>query len=99
MVPGRLGPFQVNSVVPAVNAEAARLRSQGADVIVALGHEGANAGTISQPTGLLIDIADHLVGVDVAVGDHSDLQVNAVGPNGANTPISPTMQGPYQLRN
>ncbi len=48
----------------------------------ALGHEGANAGTISLPTGPLIDIADSVVGVDVVVGDHNDLQVDAVRPNG-----------------
>jgi 2',3'-cyclic-nucleotide 2'-phosphodiesterase (5'-nucleotidase family) len=82
LFPGRLGPFEVRPVVPAVNAETALLLSQGADVIVALGHEGANAGTIDQPTGPLIDIADNLVNVDVVVGDHNDVQVNAVRPNG-----------------
>ena len=82
LFPGRLGPFEVRPVVPAVNAETAQLLSQGADVIVALGHEGANAGTIDQPTGPLIDIADNLVNVDVVVGDHNDVQVNAVRPNG-----------------
>ena len=82
LFPGRLGPFEVRPVVPAVNAEAARLRSRGVDVIIALGHEGANAGTIDQPTGPLIDIADNLVKVDVVVGDHNDVQVNAVRPNG-----------------
>jgi 2',3'-cyclic-nucleotide 2'-phosphodiesterase (5'-nucleotidase family) len=51
-------------------------------VIVALGHEGANAGTVTEPTGALIDIADELEGVDVVMGDHNDVQVNAVRPNG-----------------
>jgi 2',3'-cyclic-nucleotide 2'-phosphodiesterase (5'-nucleotidase family) len=49
---------------------------------VALGHEGANAGTVTQPTGPLIDIADNVVGADVVIGDHNDLQVNAVRSNG-----------------
>ena len=41
----------------AVNAEAAKLANK-TDVIVALGHEGATAGTVTEPTGPLIDIAD-----------------------------------------
>jgi 2',3'-cyclic-nucleotide 2'-phosphodiesterase (5'-nucleotidase family) len=82
LFPGRLGPFQVQPVVPAVNAETARLRSRGADIVIALGHEGATGGTVDQPTGPLIDIADHVVKVDAVIGDHNDLQVNAVRPNG-----------------
>ncbi len=66
----------------AVNAQAATLRSRGVNTIVAIGHEGANAGTISDPTGPLIDIADGLQGVDVAIGDHNDIQVIATRPNG-----------------
>jgi 2',3'-cyclic-nucleotide 2'-phosphodiesterase (5'-nucleotidase family)/predicted AlkP superfamily phosphohydrolase/phosphomutase len=82
LFPGRLGPFQVRPVVPAVQAEVNRLRSKGVDVIVALGHEGANAGTVDQPVGPLVDIADALVKTDVVIGDHNDIQVNAVRPNG-----------------
>jgi 2',3'-cyclic-nucleotide 2'-phosphodiesterase (5'-nucleotidase family) len=82
LFPGRLGPFQVGPVVPAVNAEAARLRGNGADVIIALGHEGATGGTVDQPTGPLIDIADSVVRVDAIIGDHNDLQVNSVRSNG-----------------
>jgi 2',3'-cyclic-nucleotide 2'-phosphodiesterase (5'-nucleotidase family)/predicted AlkP superfamily phosphohydrolase/phosphomutase len=82
LFPGRLGPFEVRPILPAVNAEAARLRQQGVDIIVALGHEGANAGTVSQPTGPLIDFADNVVGVDVVMGDHNDVQVDAVRANG-----------------
>jgi 2',3'-cyclic-nucleotide 2'-phosphodiesterase (5'-nucleotidase family)/predicted AlkP superfamily phosphohydrolase/phosphomutase len=82
LFPGRLGPFQVQPVVPAVNAETARLRSRGAVVVIALGHEGATGGTVDQPTGPLIDIADNVVKVDAVLGDHNDLQVNAVRSNG-----------------
>ena len=53
-----------------------------ADAVVALGHEGANAGTVTDPTGPLIDIADGVQGVDVVIGDHNDLQVDALRPNG-----------------
>ncbi|MGE5827336.1 MAG: 5'-nucleotidase C-terminal domain-containing protein [Micromonosporaceae bacterium] len=82
LFPGRLGPFEVHPVIPAVNAETDRLRHQHADVIIALGHEGASSGTVTQPAGKLIDIADAVDGVDVVIGDHNDLQVNAVRPNG-----------------
>ncbi|HET9666596.1 MAG TPA: 5'-nucleotidase C-terminal domain-containing protein, partial [Desertimonas sp.] len=80
--PGNLGPFEVVSAVDTVQAETDRLRNKGIKVIVALGHEGANAGTVTEPTGALIDIADQLEGVDVVMGDHNDVQVNAVRPNG-----------------
>jgi 2',3'-cyclic-nucleotide 2'-phosphodiesterase (5'-nucleotidase family)/predicted AlkP superfamily phosphohydrolase/phosphomutase len=81
--PGNLGPFQVRPVVAAVNAEAARLTAQEEpDAIVAIGHEGANAGTLTEPTGPLVDIADQLQNVDVVIGDHNDLQVLTTRPNG-----------------
>jgi 2',3'-cyclic-nucleotide 2'-phosphodiesterase (5'-nucleotidase family) len=70
------------SVVDTVQAETDRLRKKGIKVIVGLGHEGANAGTVTEPTGNLIDIADALEGVDVVMGDHNDVQVNATRPNG-----------------
>ena len=40
------------------------------------------AGTVTDPTGPLIDIADGVQGVDVVIGDHNDLQVDALRPNG-----------------
>ena len=79
--PGNLGSLEVRPVVPAVNAEAAKLDKK-VDAIVALGHEGATGGTISDPTGDLIDIADGVKNVDVVIGDHDDLQVDAVRSNG-----------------
>jgi 2',3'-cyclic-nucleotide 2'-phosphodiesterase (5'-nucleotidase family) len=84
LFPGRLGPFVVTDVVSAVNAEAARLRNlrPGVDLIIALGHEGANAGTLDAPTGPVVDIADALVGVDAVIGDHNDVQVLSYRPNG-----------------
>ncbi len=52
------------------------------NTIVAIGHEGATAGTLTDPTGPLIDLADGLDGVDVVIGDHTDFQVIATRPNG-----------------
>jgi 2',3'-cyclic-nucleotide 2'-phosphodiesterase (5'-nucleotidase family)/predicted AlkP superfamily phosphohydrolase/phosphomutase len=80
--PGALGPFHVTSATAAVNAEAARLRSRGVRIIVAMGHLGATAGTLTQSTGPLIDLADNVANVDVVIGDHTDFQVNALRPNG-----------------
>ncbi|HEY7198112.1 MAG TPA: 5'-nucleotidase C-terminal domain-containing protein [Gaiellaceae bacterium] len=82
LFPGRLGPFEVRPVVPAVNAEAAKLRARGVKTIIALGHEGATGGTISDPTGPLVDIADNVENVDAVIGDHNDLQVDSLRPNG-----------------
>ena len=64
-----------------VNAEAARI-AKSTDVIVALGHEGATAGSVTNPTGPLIDLADGVVNVDAVIGDHNDLQVNSLRSNG-----------------
>src|SRR4051812_49806756 len=49
--PGALGPYRVIDPVKPINAEAARLREQGADVIVAMGHMGATGGGMARPTG------------------------------------------------
>ena len=79
--PGNLGPFEFRPILPTVNAEAARI-AKSTDVIVALGHEGATAGTVTNPTGPLIDLADGAVNVDAVIGDHNDLQVNSLRSNG-----------------
>ena len=80
--PGALGPYRVIDPVEPINAEAARLREQGADVIIAMGHMGATGGTLTDPTGPVVDVTDQLAGVDAVVGDHTDVQVSAVRPNG-----------------
>ena len=82
--PGNLGPFHLESAVATVNAEAARLRARNNNkiAIVALGHEGANAGTLTNPAGPLIDIADSLTNVDAVIGDHNNIQVLTTRPNG-----------------
>ena len=80
--PGALSPFHVSNSLAAVNQEAARLRSKGIGTIVALGHLGATAGTLTNPTGPLVDLADNVVGVDAVIGDHTDFQVATTRPNG-----------------
>ncbi len=58
----------------AVNAEAARLKDRGINTIVAIGHLGATAGTLSAPTGPLVDLADAVTNVDAVIGDHTDFR-------------------------
>jgi 2',3'-cyclic-nucleotide 2'-phosphodiesterase (5'-nucleotidase family)/predicted AlkP superfamily phosphohydrolase/phosphomutase len=81
-LPGALSPFHVANSLAAVNAEAARLRSKGIGTIVALGHLGATAGSLTNPTGPLLDLADNVTGVDAVIGDHTDFQVVSIRPNG-----------------
>jgi 2',3'-cyclic-nucleotide 2'-phosphodiesterase (5'-nucleotidase family) len=80
--PGALDPYRVIDPVQPVNLEAARLRDEGAEVVIAMGHMGATGGTLTEPTGPVVDLTDRLQGVDVVVGDHTDVQVSAVRPNG-----------------
>lgn len=90
--PGALGPFHVIPALPAVNREAARLRSlrgnQQVGPVIALGHLGATGGTVTNPTGPAVDLADGITVqngqpiVDVVFADHTDFQVNSLRPNG-----------------
>jgi 2',3'-cyclic-nucleotide 2'-phosphodiesterase (5'-nucleotidase family)/predicted AlkP superfamily phosphohydrolase/phosphomutase len=81
--PTAFPPFYVANSLAAVNAEAARLRTQKKiGVVVAIGHLGATAGTLANPTGPLIDLADNATGVDAVIGDHTDFQVISTRPNG-----------------
>jgi 2',3'-cyclic-nucleotide 2'-phosphodiesterase (5'-nucleotidase family) len=80
--PTAFPPFHVADSLTAVNAEAAKLRASGIRSIVALGHLGATAGTLSDPTGPLLDLADHVTNVDAVIGDHTDVQVLSSRGNG-----------------
>ncbi|TQM62603.1 5'-nucleotidase C-terminal domain-containing protein [Humibacillus xanthopallidus] len=73
--PTAFPPFHVANSLTAVNSEAARLKASGVKTIVAVGHLGATDGTLNNPTGPLLDLADNLNNVDVVVGDHTDFQV------------------------
>jgi 2',3'-cyclic-nucleotide 2'-phosphodiesterase (5'-nucleotidase family)/predicted AlkP superfamily phosphohydrolase/phosphomutase len=81
--PGSLGPFVVTNATDAVNKRAAQLRRQkGISAIVAIGHHGATAGTLNNPSGPLIDLADNVRNVDAVIGDHTNFQVVSHRPNG-----------------
>ena len=75
--PGNFGSFEVLPRVPAVTAEVNRLRASGVSAIVVMGHDGADAGTLSAPLGPILDLTA-IAGVDVVVGDHTNQQVHAV---------------------
>lgn len=80
--PGALDPYRVIDPVEPINAEARRLREAGVDIVIAMGHMGATGGTLTEPTGPVVDVADQLQNVHVVVGDHTDVQVSAIRPNG-----------------
>jgi 2',3'-cyclic-nucleotide 2'-phosphodiesterase (5'-nucleotidase family)/predicted AlkP superfamily phosphohydrolase/phosphomutase len=80
--PGALDPFHVESRIPRVQAEVNRLSAQGIGPIVVMGHDGATAGTLDNPTGPIVDLADSLAGVDAVIGDHTNFQVVSTRPNG-----------------
>ena len=73
--PGSFDPFHVAPRVPAVQAQVDQLRAQGVRTVIVMGHDGATAGTLDNPTGPLITLADAVTGVDVVIGDHTDFQV------------------------
>jgi 2',3'-cyclic-nucleotide 2'-phosphodiesterase (5'-nucleotidase family)/predicted AlkP superfamily phosphohydrolase/phosphomutase len=80
--PGSFDPFHVDPRLARVQAEVNRLRSKGIKTIIVIGHDGATAGTLTNPTGPLIDLADQLTGVDAVIGDHTNFQVLTTRPNG-----------------
>jgi len=80
--PNAFDPFTVQSRLAKVQAEVNRLRSKGVKTIIVIGHDGATAGTLTNPTGPLIDLANVLTGVDAVIGDHSDFQVLTMLANG-----------------
>jgi 2',3'-cyclic-nucleotide 2'-phosphodiesterase (5'-nucleotidase family) len=80
--PTAFAPFHVTPRLAAVQTEVNRLHKQGVKTIIVIGHDGATAGTITNPTGPLIDLADQLRGVDAVIGDHTNFQVLNTRPNG-----------------
>jgi 2',3'-cyclic-nucleotide 2'-phosphodiesterase (5'-nucleotidase family)/predicted AlkP superfamily pyrophosphatase or phosphodiesterase len=87
--PGALGPFHIANSTAAVNAEIGKYvdrrgKRKQVEIVVAMGHLGATAGTLTAPTGPSVDLADAL-GVerlDAVLGDHTDQQALSFRPNG-----------------
>src|SRR5438132_1168899 len=76
---GRAGEFQFFPPVPAMNAEARAVRARGAEVVIVLAHVGAIAvAPDGTPRGAIVEMARGARGVDVLIGDHTDMTVNTV---------------------
>jgi len=81
--PAGLVPFVVTNSTAAVNKRADQLsKQQGIDAVVAIGHLGATGGTLTEPIGPAVDLADNVTNVDAVIGDHTDFQVLSHRPNG-----------------
>jgi 2',3'-cyclic-nucleotide 2'-phosphodiesterase (5'-nucleotidase family)/predicted AlkP superfamily phosphohydrolase/phosphomutase len=81
--PGSFDPFVLTDPLAAVNQRATQLDNAKVGPIVAIGHLGANDGTLTSPTGPLVDLADGSQKVDVVIGDHTDFQVLSRRSNGS----------------
>jgi len=82
--PGSLGPFHVEPRIPAVQAEIDRLQADhDLAAVIVMGHDGATAGSLTNPTGPIVDLADALTGTDLVIGDHTNFQVVSSRPNGS----------------
>lgn len=82
--PGFLDPFKVTDPAKAINAEAAKLRARGVNVVFAVGHMGGDGPDLTAPipTSALIDLAGKLKGVDAVFGGHTHTEYVTYLPNG-----------------
>jgi 2',3'-cyclic-nucleotide 2'-phosphodiesterase (5'-nucleotidase family) len=90
--PGYLNPFKVTDPAAAINAEAAKLRSQGkVSAVVAVGHIGADGTDVTSPlpSSPLIQLANSVKGVDAVLGGHTHSQYITYRPNGRLVAESP----------
>src|SRR5439155_20149530 len=76
VAPGRLGTLQIANSVTATNAAAKQARDAGAQVVIVLVHMGALLVNNGVPSGPLADFAKGVMGVDLILGDHTDVMVN-----------------------
>lgn len=74
--PGNFGSIEITDPVSQANKAKARAQADGAQVIIALTHQGITG--FDPATGLafgpLIDFANNIGGFDLIVGDHTDFQ-------------------------
>ena len=83
--PGAFDPFSVTAATRrACRPRSTRFARRARRSIVVMGHDGATAGTLTTPTGPLVDLADALKNVDAVIGDHTNFQVLTTRPNGTS---------------
>ena len=80
-----IAPYDVRSNVTCVNAAAADARAHGAQVVIALIHEGDNYN--NGASGPIVDIAKQLTGVDAVLGGHTHSIVNTTVTTNAGATI------------
>ena len=78
--PGSFGTIEVGDPVRAANRARALARQQGATVFVVIAHMGVTGfdPVTGEAVGPLVDFADAVGGFDVILGDHTDIQYEAV---------------------
>lgn len=74
--PGNFGSIEITDPVSQANKAKAQAQADGAQVIIALTHQGITGSdpATGLATGPLIDFANNIGGFDLIVGDHTDLQ-------------------------
>lgn len=75
---GRVAGWRFLEPAPVINAHAEALRRDGAHLVIVLAHIGATAvAGDGAPVGILGEVARTIRGVDVLIGDHTGVSVNA----------------------
>jgi 5'-nucleotidase len=75
---GKTKEISISASTAGVNAAAAAARKAGADLVIAVVHEGWNTNIAGKATGGLIDYASKLKGINAIYGGHSHQQYSTV---------------------
>ena len=75
---GKTKEISISASTAGVNAAAAAARKAGADLVIAVVHEGWNTNIAGKATGGLIDYAAKLKGINAIYGAHSHQQYSSV---------------------
>lgn len=75
---GKTKEISISASTAGVNLAAAAARKAGADMVIAVVHEGWNSNVAGKATGGLIDYASKLKGIDAIYGGHSHQQYSSV---------------------
>lgn len=73
--PGNFGPLTISDPAAAMTAAAAAARAAGADIVVGVAHMGVETfDAAGAPAGPIVDLARAVDGVDLLLGDHTDVE-------------------------
>ena len=87
VAPGNFGTLRILDPAVSINRAARWLELRGVRTVVALVHIGATGLSSRAATGPLVDLARRLRGVDVLIGDHTNMQVNQTEAGADGKPI------------